>query len=429
MAERPLSGKPRTQVLRWQRQCWVVGLRWEERQKTLRRPPVHRRGVLNLRLTISRQTVKQGRSRLTAQGQIEGNWRQQKLYSLAALFSQCCVQDGYGVYQLGDGRQVFLATVNGMPSLMADVTGTPEEVARAQELFLSFNPAPAQGWHIMSSPENPGSWEGLVQAATAAQLRMVRLSGESNHLPAFAAGGLAVLLAGGFLWWWGSPDMPAGPTPEEIQARASELFSQPQEPVYLPHPWAGQPTVEAFLNRCQRWRAAVPVSPDRARLERGQCTAEGLEVVYTLLPGADAARFSERIRQVFNRTPVMNLVAGGKQGVVFVPWGAFTLQDEAAPEAAPQLMQAVSWFQSRQVAFSLTEVKDAPVMPGNGRDDTPPPVQDWREYTFSITEKRRPEWVLYGLDTRAVRLGLVAFTLSPQGQFTYQIEGHLYARK
>ncbi|EJU5819361.1 pilus assembly protein, partial [Salmonella enterica] len=62
MAEIPLSGKSRTQVLRWQRQCWVVGLRWEEKQKSVRRPLVQRRGVLNVMLT-----VKQGKSRLTAQ--------------------------------------------------------------------------------------------------------------------------------------------------------------------------------------------------------------------------------------------------------------------------------------------------------------------------------------------------------------------------
>ncbi|EMT5616939.1 pilus assembly protein, partial [Salmonella enterica] len=65
MAETPLSGKSRTQVLRWQRQCWVAGLRWEEKQKSVRssrRPLVQRRGVLNVMLT-----VKQGKSRLTAQ--------------------------------------------------------------------------------------------------------------------------------------------------------------------------------------------------------------------------------------------------------------------------------------------------------------------------------------------------------------------------
>lgn len=104
MAETPLSGKSRTQVLRWQRQCWVAGLRWEEKQKSVRpvrpvrRPLVQRRGVLNVMLT-----VKQGKSRLTAQGQIEAGSRHQKLYSLAALFSQLCTPDGYGVYQLDDG--------------------------------------------------------------------------------------------------------------------------------------------------------------------------------------------------------------------------------------------------------------------------------------------------------------------------------------
>ncbi|EDY5639681.1 type 4b pilus protein PilO2, partial [Salmonella enterica] len=48
--------------------------------------------------------------------------------------------------------------------------------------------------------------------------------------------------------------------------------------------------------------------------------------------------------------------------------------------------------------------------------------------TFSITDKHMPEWILQGLAMQGVRLSSVAYTLSPQGQFTYQIEGHLYAR-
>lgn len=57
------------------------------------------------------------------------------------------------------------------------------------------------------------------------------------------------------------------------------------------------------------------------------------------------------------------------------------------------------------------------------------PIQDWREYTFSITDKHMPEWILQGLAMQGVRLSSVAYTLSPQGQFTYQIEGHLYAKE
>ncbi|WPM85099.1 type 4b pilus protein PilO2 [Apirhabdus apintestini] len=73
------------------------------------------------------------------------------------------------MYQLDDGRQVFLATVKGMPSPMADVTGTPEQIIRAQELFLSFNPAPEDGWTIPSYPEGPLSWETLVGQVSSAQ--------------------------------------------------------------------------------------------------------------------------------------------------------------------------------------------------------------------------------------------------------------------
>ncbi|HHX5403188.1 TPA: type 4b pilus protein PilO2, partial [Salmonella enterica] len=209
-----------------------------------------------------------------------------------------------------------------------------------------------------------------------------------------------------------------------------DVFKKAPEPVYLPHPWAEMPVATDFLNRCQRWRFRVPVSLDRWRLERVRCSAEGLETMYQRQPGGTASRFAERVKQVFNRTPVFNLVSGGNEGVVFIPWAKFTLQDEAAPDAGTQLMQAVSWFQSRQVSFSLSEVKTPPVMPGNDAGtDGVQPIQDWHEYTFSITDKHMPEWILQGLAMQGVRLSSVAYTLSPQGQFTYQIEGHLYAKE
>ncbi|ENE8568009.1 type 4b pilus protein PilO2 [Salmonella enterica] len=429
MAENPLSGKSRTQVLRWQRQCWVVGLRWEEKQKSVRsvrRPLVQRRGVLNVMLT-----VKQGKSRLTAQGQIEAGSRHQKLYSLAALFSQQCTPNGYGVYQLDDGRQVFLATVKGMPSPMADVTGTPEQIIRAQELFLSFNPAPEDGWTIPSTPARPLSWETLVGQVSSAQLRFARVVGVSNPLRKYGAGVLSLAaLLGGVVWWNRLPEPPAAPVVQALPAPVQDVFKKAPEPVYLPHPWAEMPVATDFLNRCQRWRFRVPVSLDRWRLERVRCSAEGLETMYQRQPGGTASRFAERVKQVFNRTPVFNLVSGGNEGVVFIPWAKFTLQDEAAPDAGTQLMQAVSWFQSRQVSFSLSEVKTPPVMPGNDAGtDGVQPIQDWHEYTFSITDKHMPEWILQGLAMQGVRLSSVAYTLSPQGQFTYQIEGHLYAKE
>jgi len=430
MADIPFSQKKCTQVLCWQQQYWMAGLRWEEKGKAAGRsaPPFGHRRMLDVTLTLEKRG--KAHTRLSARGQTEGHHRHHKLYSLAALFSQLCTTDGYGIYQLDSDQQVFLATVNGMPSLMADVVGTPEQVARAQDLFLSFNPAPAKGWHIRSSPEAPQSWEVLVQAATAAQLRMVRLSGESGHRPWYLAGGLVIVLSGGFFWWSQPPQTPTGPTPEEIKAQARAILTKTPEPVYLPHPWASMPDPSRFLTRCQRFRAAVPVSLDRWRLDRGHCSAQGLKVVYLRQPGGTAARFAERVKQVFNRIPVFNLVSGGSEGVVFVPWGGFTFRDETAPDAGTQLMQAVSWFQSRQVSFSLSEVKDPPVMPGEGAsNDAPPPIKDWHEYTFSITDKHMPEWVLQGLDMQGVRLSSVAYTLSPQGQFTYQIEGHLYARK
>ncbi|MBA3181014.1 type 4b pilus protein PilO2, partial [Salmonella enterica] len=45
-------------------------------------------------------------------------------------------------------RYVFLATVDGLPSVMGDVAGTAEETREALQRFLTFNTAPEGGWTI-----------------------------------------------------------------------------------------------------------------------------------------------------------------------------------------------------------------------------------------------------------------------------------------
>ncbi|MMS77761.1 pilus assembly protein, partial [Salmonella enterica] len=100
--------------------------------------------------------------------------------------------------------------------------------------------------------------------------------------------------------------------------------------------------------------------------------------------------------------------------------------DEPVPPVTVQLMRVVSWYQAHQATLTLTAVNEEPGVPGD--DGTPPPAQDWQEYTFTLTDRRVPEMLAGPADGQGIRISKVTFTLSGEGQ-QYETEGHIYAGK
>lgn len=413
------------------RRQWTVGLRWEALSRTAARKDIRQRSAVKKRTTTGRAwrdgtvltlTVRQGRrgDRVVASGRMTPRPRG-PVYSLAAIFSRVSGDNAYGVYRLDASRYVFLATVSGLPSVMADVTGTAEEAGQALQRFLAFNTAPEGGWTVTSPPDEPLPWEALTASAGKQVLKASRLKpvrAGINPLPVLA--GLALLGAVTF-WLWpdGEDDLPP------VLADVIPVATSP-EPVYLPHPWKDMMPVQAFLARCKAWRETVPVALDGWQLTRGECSADGLLLVYSRQSGGTAAGFSRRAQAVFHRRPVINLVAGGGEGTVHLPWPAAPGVDEPVPPVAVQLMRVVSWYQAHQATLTLTAVNEAPGVPGD--DGTPPPVQDWQEYTFTLTDRRVPEMLAGPADGQGIRISKVTFTLSGEGQ-QYETEGHIYAGK
>lgn len=98
--------------------------------------------------------------------------------------------------------------------------------------------------------------------------------------------------------------------------------------------------------------------------------------------------------------------------------------DEAVPDPSTQLIRVLSWFQRQQVLLNITEVPNPVSLPGS--NNTPPPVQDWSEYTFSFNGLMPPAALLEGLDNTGIRLTRVSFELNGNA-FSYTTEGQIYA--
>ncbi|HBM0024696.1 TPA: type 4b pilus protein PilO2 [Salmonella enterica] len=410
---------------------WAAGLRWAVQGHMPARKSAGQRSVVKKRVTAGRTrrdgpvltlTVRQGRQgdRVTANGRMTSRPRG-PVYSLAAAFSRVSGDNAYGVYRLDEGRYVFLATVDGLPSVMGDVAGTAEDTGRALQQFLAFNTVPEGGWTVTSPANEPLPWDTLIASVGRRVLKVSRLRPVRQGIkPLPVVAGLALLGAAAFwLWPEGEDDLP--PVLADVIPAAA-----PPEPVYLPHPWKEMMPVQAFLSRCKAWRETVPVALDGWQLARGECSADGLLLVYSRQTGGTAAGFSRRAQAVFHRLPVINLAAGGGEGTVQLPWTPAAFVDEPVPPVAVQLMRVVSWYQAHQATLTLTAVSEAPGVPGD--DGALPPVQDWQEYRFTLTDNRVPEMLAGPADGQGIRISKVTFTLSGEGQ-QYETEGHIYAGK
>ncbi|ECB3299053.1 pilus assembly protein [Salmonella enterica subsp. enterica serovar Newport] len=410
---------------------WAAGLRWAVQGHMPARKSAGQRSAVKKRVTAGRTrrdgpvltlTVRQGRQgdRVTANGRMTSRPRG-PVYSLAAAFSRVSGDNAYGVYRLDEGRYVFLATVDGLPSVMGDVAGTAEDTGRALQQFLAFNTVPEGGWTVTSPANEPLPWDTLIASVGRRVLKVSRLRPVRQGIkPLPVVAGLALLGAAAFwLWPEGEDDLP--PVLADVIPTAA-----PPEPVYLPHPWKGMMPVQAFLSRCKAWRETVPVALDGWQLARGECSADGLLLVYSRQTGGTAAGFSRRAQAVFHRLPVINLAAGGGEGTVQLSWTPAAFVDEPVPPVAVQLMRVVSWYQAHQATLTLTAVSEAPGVPGD--DGALPPVQDWQEYRFTLTDNRVPEMLAGPADGQGIRISKVTFTLSGEGQ-QYETEGHIYAGK
>lgn len=407
---------------------WLAGMDWTPQNKqSVRLPLLSRKNRVQQPASGMGVHVVAGRGsiRVAGRGRLPARHRRHQLLSLAIVFCSR-THNGYGIYRLTSTDYVFLASINGLPAVTADKTGSLGSMQELQNLFLSMNEPPVEGWETPSALDDPAEAFTLTTGLSARtrQRCRVRVDGLRQQRGLFA---LVVLLAGlGTALWWQSSRPPEEPplTPEEIQARARAMFATPPKPQALPHPWASHITVPAMLAHCVTLQSPAPSRLEGWSLASGSCSAEGVSLLYRLNPGGTVEGFLDRSREVFGVTPVFNLKEGGREARIGLPFPDSPVADEAAPDVSAQLMRVLSWFQRRQVMLNIAEVPPQVSLPGNSSE--PPPVQDWKAFTFSFTGNLRPADLFNGMDYTGIRLTRVNFELNGE-TYSYTTEGQIYA--
>jgi len=412
---------------------WLAGMDWAPQQKQSERlPSFHRakarppqaKGVA-VRVATGRENVRDRQHRVEGRGRLPARHRRHQLYSLALAF--CArTRNGYGIYRLSSTDYVFLASINGLPAVTADKTGGTDRMQELLSLFLSMNEPPSGGWDCQATLDAPAAPDSLTTGLSARLRHRCRVHVDGQRRQRGLTALVLLLLAGGAVTWWQTEKPPEEPvlTAEEIQARARAMFSAPAAPVVLPHPWATQITVPALLAHCGSLQSPAPVVLEGWSLASGSCSDDGVAFLYRIMPGGTVEGFLQRSREFFGVTPVFNLKEGGREARIQLGLPDRPVMNEDVPDASTQLMRLLSWFQRRQVMLSITEAPQPPGLPG--KNGEPPPVQDWKDYTFTFTGQMPPATLFDGMDYTGVRLTRVTFELNGSA-FSYTTEGQIYA--
>lgn len=405
---------------------WIAGLRWEYLRSNL---------SSSLRISQVRGThrITIGRRQKVMVGYVSPGRIRRAIYSLAVAFQFTEGGNAWGIYRLSLEKDlwVFIATSGGQLSVMGDVTGSPSDVEAAAQNFLRFNENDVPNLRCSATTEDAKDVMELVAALSHAQLKRCRLSKRMTPAAVILPTLLMAAAVSSGVYWHDTVEEKAlqAAALAAFRARQAMLPQKPVIPAKVPHPWASQPPMSVLLKNCWLTRQPLYASVAGWRFTDGECVAEGIRLRFSATAGSTVEDFSRRTRELLGHAAIFNLQEGGKNGDVFIPFpmaptGSFV--DESVPSADIQLMHFISHLQRRKLDVKFTEIKPPPIVPGK---ETTMPIQDWREFTFSVSSRLQPEWLLQDYDATGLRLTSVSLTMSPQGQFAYTIRGSIYAQK
>ncbi|WP_375122208.1 type 4b pilus protein PilO2 [Pseudomonas sp. LW8] len=194
----------------------------------------------------------------------------------------------------------------------------------------------------------------------------------------------------------------------------------------LQHPWASIPGIEDFLNACQGAIDSQALSLGGWPFESALCNTAIIEPVYK----RSGTTFNDLIAAGQGRFPAPPVLMEGGERARFgdeIKLGVGG-DDELSGFAVVQA-NFTSHMQKLDLKAELVEVPATP-LPANlpGQEHAPPPpLPDWKTYSFSLTSPYTPKFIFAGLNLPGVRL--VEMTVVREGhQLSWSIKGEIYAR-
>lgn len=201
----------------------------------------------------------------------------------------------------------------------------------------------------------------------------------------------------------------------------------------LPHPWLRQPTVALLLKACTDETNKLEMAKAGFDLIKVTCSMGNVEVAYHRSPDSLGTLndFKQAIQDTYGFLPQPDVADNGdtvhfKAGFALPE---FKNDDQVPPLEADAMWDVISYFQRQAGAVEVHEVPAPPAAAdSSGGKGTPPPVQDWKTYTWSVANSPTPaDLILAGFNMPTARLTELSIARDPRSKTTaYSMKGEIY---
>lgn len=212
---------------------------------------------------------------------------------------------------------------------------------------------------------------------------------------------------------------------QEELARIAAESGQEATKQALIHPWTEIPTIQMLLPACSSIFDPAPLSLAGWSFENAQCSAPGVQLIYTRPVGGTLAEFREQASKVWPSAAIGFSLDGANASVALshrLPPGG----DDPLASADQRVETITSRFQFHQVGFAVAQKVSAPVatLPGAEEADQPPPP-DWSTAEFNFTAPYPPEALFAGVDTQGMRVLQVGI-MRNETVLEWTVKGEIY---
>lgn len=331
-------------------------------------------------------------------------------------------ENGWGIFALEAGKYWFIASQNGMLSVLSDVAGDDGTVRHALETFLSFSSSQA-GEGAVFCPQGflaetvgiPRTLETLLQHSGIG--RMSRLHPVASRLPLICWTALLLAVVGGY---GGVHYYQASQQAKRIAAARAVLAGE-QNPATPPSPWQTEPVLKDFLTHCSRQWKTVPLSIAGWHFSHADCTQQHIIVYWRRVAGKTLSEFTQRLAHWYpGLAPQFNLAEGADTASVTLPLQMpLAAVAENITDADSQRTRLINYAQQIRADLQLSEAREEEEK-GSA----------WGYFSFVFSTGISPDYLFSAaqFDAAGIRLSQITVSLN-QAKLYYILKGTLYVQR
>lgn len=195
----------------------------------------------------------------------------------------------------------------------------------------------------------------------------------------------------------------------------------------LRHPWILKPSVTSFIAECRNVLYKLSPSVKGWIPVQFSCTDSSMSAEY-LRPQnsvATTSDFIEEVKKSFGVGVAFNY-ANTSLTSFSISHNAKPNGDDPMDEMGNQLVKMISLFQSLNIAASFSQVEIKDKLKNEYGEDLP--LQDWQEFTFSLSTEVSPQLIFKSDDFKGVRLTEIIYQIDSE-KYLYKISGVIYGKR